>query len=77
MNKKTKTFLYNFICFALLYTLMYFIVVTFTQLTGLWIPVTAAIVSSILAPKFQVVNFQNEEKIFMRWMFIKGVKEIK
>lgn len=77
MNKKTKAFLYNFICFALLYTLCYFLIITFTELTGLWIPVTAAVAASILAPKFQAVSYQGENKIFMKWLFFKNVKEVK
>jgi len=77
MSKKTKAFLYNFIGFAFFYTAGYFLLVTFTHMTGLWVPITAAVVSTILSPKFQVARFQGEEKLFMRWLFIKGVREVK
>lgn len=77
MNKKTKAFIYNFVGFAFFFTIMYFIAARFTGLQGLWIPVTSAVVASILSPKFQAVNYMGEEKLFMKWMFIKGVKEIK
>jgi hypothetical protein len=30
-----------------------------------------------LAPKFQAVKTNEGEKIFMKWLFIKGVKEVK
>jgi hypothetical protein len=76
-DKKWKALAYNFLCFAVLYTIAYFAVVRLTHLTGFWIPVTAAVVASILAPKFQVVMYQGEEKLFMKWLFLKGVKEIK
>ncbi|RZJ75417.1 MAG: hypothetical protein EOO45_05665 [Flavobacterium sp.] len=76
-NKKWKALAYNFLCFAVLYTAAYFLIVKFTNLEGFWIPITAAVVSSILAPKFQVINYQGEDKIFMKWMFTKGVREIK
>ena len=77
MSKKTKAFLYNFIGFALFYTISYFIIITFTHMTGLWVPITSAVVSTIIAPKFQVARFQGEEKIFMKWLFVKGIKEVK
>ena len=77
MSKKTKAFLYNFIGFAFFYTVAYFLINEFTHMTGFWVPVTAAVVSTILSPKFQVARFQGEEKLFMRWLFIKGVKEVK
>jgi hypothetical protein len=77
MNKKTKAFLYNFLGFALFFTIVYFLVVQFTDLSGLWIPLTSGVAASILTPKFQVIKYMGEEKLFMKWMFIKGVKEIK
>jgi len=30
-----------------------------------------------LAPKFQAVKTNEGEKLFMKWLFIKGIKEIK
>ncbi|RYJ45158.1 MULTISPECIES: hypothetical protein [Flavobacterium] len=77
MSKKTKSFLYNFIGFAFFYIVAYFLIITFTHLTGYWIPITAAVISTILSPKFQVARFQGEEKIFMKWLFVKGIKEVK
>jgi hypothetical protein len=38
---------------------------------------TGFMVALLLAPKFQMVKTQNGEKIFMKWLFIKGVKEVK
>lgn len=76
-NKKWKALAFNFIGFAIFYTIFYFAVVHLTHLKGFWIPITAAVVSSILAPKFQVVVYMGEEKLFMKWLFFKGVKEIK
>jgi hypothetical protein len=77
MDKKSKALIYNFLGFALFFTIVYFLVVQFTDLSGLWIPLTSGVAASILTPKFQVVKYMGEEKLFMKWMFIKGVKEIK
>lgn len=77
MTLKTKGLLYNFIGFALLFVIFRIVVEMFTNLSGFWLPLTAAVVASILAPKFQAVQTGEGEKLFMKWMFIKGVKEIK
>ncbi len=77
MTKKTKAFLYNLICFAILFILFRFLIMKFTNLTGLFIPFTAFVVGTLTAPKFQAVTTPEGEKIFMRWLFIKGVREVK
>jgi hypothetical protein len=48
-----------------------------THLQGFWIPMTGFMVALLLAPKFQMVKTHDGEKIFMKWLFIKGVKEVK
>lgn len=77
MSKKTKAFLYNFLGFAAHFTLAYFLIVRFTGLDGLWIPITSAVAASLLTPKFQALTIYGEEKLLMKWLFIKGVKELK
>lgn len=77
MNKKTKSFLYNLLGFLPFYVLTYFLVKEFTGVTGVWIPLIAAVSTTILAPKFQAVKHHGEEKIYMKWLFTKGVKEVK
>ncbi len=77
MTLQTKALLYNFLGFAILYIPLYFILQHFTGLTGLWRPMTAFFVTMILAPKFQAARTKDGMKIFMSWMFIKGLREIK
>jgi len=77
MSKQTKAFLYNSLSFALFFIPVYFLVKYKTNLNGLWIPVTSFFVSLILAPKFQAVRAREGEKLFMSWIFLKGVREIK
>lgn len=76
-NKKWRALLFNLISFATLYSIFYIIIVNFTGLTGFWIPVTSFIVATILAPRFQAINYRGEEKLVMSWIFLKGIKEIK
>lgn len=77
MTLKTKSLLYNFIGFAVLFVIVRFAAQAFTNLSGLWLPATAFVVATLLAPKFQAVQTNEGEKLFMKWLFIKGVKEIK
>lgn len=76
MSKKVKSFLYNLICFAVLFILFRFLIEKYTGLTGLMIPVTAFVIGTLLAPKFQAINTPDGEKIFMRWIFMKGVRQV-
>lgn len=76
MNKKVKSFLYNLICFAILFILFRFLIEKYTNLTGLMIPITAFVLGTLTAPKFQAVQTPDGEKIFMRWLFLKGVREV-
>ena len=77
MSPKIKALVYNFFGFAPIYFIGYVLVVQFTTLTGFAIPASAAIAAIILAPKFQMVKTQNGDKVFMKWLFLKGVSEMK
>lgn len=77
MNKQIKAFLYNLLGFIFFYVIAYLLFYNFTGLTGYWIPVTSAVITFIIAPKFQYSRQAGGDKIFMQWLFIKGVKEVK
>lgn len=77
MSKKTKAFLFNLLGFTFFYIISYFLVMTFGILQGLWIAATSFVISTLLAPKFQTVKTSEGEKLFMKWIFIKDLREIK
>jgi uncharacterized membrane protein YqgA involved in biofilm formation len=77
MSKKTKAFIYQLLSFAILFIAIRFLVATYTNLTGFWIPITAFVVGTLIAPKFQAVSTKDGEKLFMKWLFVKGIREIK
>lgn len=77
MSKKTKAFFYNLFGFSAFYLPTYFVIINFTNLKGFWIAGTAFMVSLLLSPKFQFIKANEGEKIFMKWIFTKGIKEIK
>ena len=76
MSKKTKAFLFNLICFAILFIIFRYLIKWYTNLSGLWIPVTAGVVSTLISPKFQASHTRAGEKLFMKWIFVKGIKEV-
>lgn len=77
MNKKTKAFVYNLISFTIIFLGARYLVATFTHLEGYFIPLTAFVAVTLLAPMFQTVKTKDGEKLFMKWLFIRGLKEIK
>ena len=76
MSKKTKAFLYNLVGFAVLFISFRYIIQHYSSLVGFWVPATAFVGGTLIAPKFQVVKTHDGEKIYMKWIFIKGVKEV-
>lgn len=77
MSKKVKAFLYNFLGFVVIYLPTLYVVDFATHLQGIWIPMTGFMVALLVAPKFQAIKTHDGEKIFMKWLFLKGVKEVK
>jgi hypothetical protein len=77
MSLQLKAFLFQFLCFAVLFLLVYYLADAYTNLQGIWRSLTAFVVGTILAPKFQAVRTKDGEKLFVKWLFLKGVKQIK
>ena len=77
MTKKTKAFVYQLICFAILFIGFRYLIASYSNLTGYWIPITAFVAGTIISPKFQAIKTNEGEKLFVQWLFMKGIKEIK
>ncbi|MDV6167071.1 hypothetical protein R1T16_01455 [Flavobacterium sp. DG1-102-2] len=75
--KQNKAFIYNLLGFVFFYCLSYFLLFTFTQARGLWLPLISAVATTLLAPKFQHARQAGGDTIYMKWLFIKGIKEVK
>ena len=76
-NKKIKAFLYNLLSFIAIYVPAMFAIQQFTPLQGFMVSITAFAISIVLGPKFQFVETRDGGKIFMKWVFVKGIKEVK
>lgn len=77
MNLKVKAFILQLISFATLFIIIQYLLAHNTNLEGIWISVTAFVAGTILAPQFQAVKTKDGDKLFMKWIFMKDVKEIK
>lgn len=73
MRLKHKALLYNFIAFAFLFLVARFALGYFLPLNRIFLAVTSAIIANVLAPKFGVIK---NEKLLMKWIFIRGIREI-
>lgn len=74
MGVGTKTLLFQFASFGILFLLTRIGLIYFTDLSGIWLPLTAAIIATVLAPQFKVFKTEKGDKICVRWIFLKGVK---
>jgi hypothetical protein len=73
---QVRAFLYQLGSFAILFIAARFIIAAYTGLTGFWIPITAFIVATLLSPQFKALKTKDGEKLFMKWIFLKEVKQI-
>ncbi|MCG9790865.1 hypothetical protein [Flavobacterium algicola] len=71
-----RAFLYQLGCFAILFLSVRYLVAMYTNLTGFWIPMVAFAVGTIVSPKFKALMTKDGEKLFMKWIFMKEVREI-
>lgn len=76
MKPKYQVLIYNFIGFALLFVLFRFGLNLIFQLESFYMALIAALLASVLAPKFAVVKNAGSHKILMKWIFVKGFKEL-
>jgi hypothetical protein len=73
---KFKAFLFNFICFAILFVGFRYLLIELTTLSTLISTLLAAVFSMILSPKFASVETDSGYKLFVKVPFVKGVKEL-
>jgi hypothetical protein len=76
MKLKTKAIIYQLVSFLIFFLPLRYAISELTHLTGFWIPLTAFVITTIVSPKFQSIRTQEGEKLYMKWFFIKGLKEL-
>ncbi|HUH25270.1 MAG TPA: hypothetical protein VLY87_01460 [Flavobacterium sp.] len=80
MNKSTKVYIIQFICFAVIFLVTRFVITHFGLLSGLlsglWIPIASGIVTILLAPQFKIFKIDEKETVFVAWVFSKKGKPV-
>jgi hypothetical protein len=71
-----RAFLFQLGCFAILFTGFQYLFGMYLDLKGLTLSFSAFAVGTLLSPKFQAMKTKEGEKLFMKWIFLKGIKEI-
>ncbi len=73
---QVRALLYQLGGFAIFFISLRYLIVQYTTLEGMWISFSAFVVGTLLSPKFQAAKTKDGEKLFMTWIFLKGVREI-
>ncbi|MEZ4838053.1 hypothetical protein [Flavobacterium sp.] len=76
MRLKSKAFLYQLISFVVFFIPIRFLIDYYTSLDSFWPSFFAFLATLVLAPKFQAIQTKEGEKLFMKWIFIKGIRSI-
>jgi hypothetical protein len=76
MRPKHKALLFNFIGFAVLFIIARLALGYFFDINRIFLAVGAAIIANILSPKFGAIDRSGKESVVMKWIFLKGFREI-
>ncbi|PWL37509.1 hypothetical protein DKG77_14450 [Flagellimonas aquimarina] len=76
MRPKHKALLFNFIAFVVLFLIARLVLGYYLPINPIFLAVTSAIIANVLAPKFGAIQTDDGEKVLMKWIFIKGMREI-
>jgi len=76
MKKKTKIFIAQFICFALFFLIARIVFSYFFGEATIWGSLAGGFLAIVASPQFKIFNTDKGEKVYMRWIFMKGVKEL-
>jgi len=76
MKAKHKALLFNFIGFAALFLTTRLVLGFYVQINTVFLAIISAVVASVLSPKFGAVKTKEGEKLYVKWLFIKGAKAL-
>lgn len=69
MNKTTKVYMVQFLCFAIIFLIIRYTIGYFGWLSGYWIPIVSGVLTIFLAPQFKVFKVDGKETVFVAWIF--------
>lgn len=77
MNAKNKAFLYNFLSFGLIFiTIRLFFNYFYPEMGRFVVMLISGISAVFFAPRFAAFSKEGREVVLMKWIFLKGVREV-
>ncbi len=73
---QVKAFVFQLLCFVIFFLSTKYLVLELTSLKGFIPSMIAFVIGTFLAPKFMATKTKDGEKLFMKWIFLKGLREI-
>ncbi len=76
MRPKYKALFFNFIAFAIIFLTIRLSLEYIWPGNSTVLALSAAIITIVFAPKFAVIKTNSGEKLMMKWIFMKKVREL-
>ena len=76
MRPKYKALLFNFITFAIIYIIIRLGLGYFWPDNSTFLALGSAVITITLSPKFTTIKTNSGEKLMMKWIFIKNVRQL-
>ena len=71
-----KAVLYQFLAFALIFLGVRWLLISFTLMGTFFVLMTAFVAATILSPFFKVERTREGDKLYMKWIFMKGLRQV-
>ena len=76
MSAKVRAFLFNFLCFGVLFVLIRLgILWFFPNLPYFVVFAITCVLAIVLSPRFAAYEDEGKEVLLMRWIFLKGIRQ--
>lgn len=76
MSKKNKAFIYQLLSFTIFFIGCIFLFKQFLPFKDFYIKLISFVVATVLAPKFKAIQTKEGEKLLVKIIFVKELKEI-
>jgi hypothetical protein len=76
MRPKYKALFFNFVAFAVIFLTIRLSLEYFWPGNSAFLAIGSAIITIVLSPKFAAIKTNSGEKLMMKWIFMKKVREL-
>jgi hypothetical protein len=72
-----KAVLYQFLCFAVIFLGCRWLLVSYAGIGTIAVLALSFIAATLFSPFFKVERTRDGDKLYMKWIFVKGVRQIR